>query len=96
MKRIYTLCKPNKVQFTYNTRQSQFMSLGGQLDLLLNNHHDKAEKKANKTLGLIKRTSTFINKSVLISLYKALVRPHLEYGNVIWYPCPKRQSAAVE
>ena len=30
MKRIYTLCKLNEVQFTYNTMQSQFMSLGGQ------------------------------------------------------------------
>ena len=29
-------------------------------------------------------------------LYKALVRPHLEYGNIIWAPLFKRQSAAVE
>ena len=56
-------------------------------NLLIANHIDKAVKKANQTLGIIKRTSTF--------LYKALVRPHLEHGNVIWYPCPKRHSAAV-
>ena len=52
--------------------------------------------KANQTLGMNKRTFTFLNKSVLISLCKAVVRPHLEYVNVIWYPCLKRQSGAVE
>ena len=65
-------------------------------NLLLDNHIDKAVKKANQTLGEIKRTSTFLNKSVLISLYKALDRQYLEYGNIIWYLCHKRQSAAVE
>ena len=25
-----------------------------------------------------------------------MVRPHLEYGNVIWYPRLKRQSTAIE
>ena len=39
MKRIYTLRKYNKVQFTYNTRQSQFMSLGGQLVLQIGRFH---------------------------------------------------------
>ena len=36
--------------------------------------------KANRMLGLIKRT--FVNKrqTILISLYKSLVRPHLEYS----------------
>ena len=29
-------------------------------------------------------------------LYKALVRPHLEYANVIWFPGLKRQSVAIE
>ena len=29
-------------------------------------------------------------------LYKALVRSHLEYGNVIWYPYLKRQSIQIE
>ena len=33
---------------------------------------------------------------MFIKLYKALVRPHLEYGNIIWNPYLKRQSVAVE
>ena len=64
--------------------------------LLFDTNIDKAVKNANQTLGIIKRTVTFLNKSVLISLYKALVGPHLEYGNEICYPRLKRQSTAVE
>ena len=29
-------------------------------------------------------------------LYKAFIRPHVEYGNIIWYPYWNRQSAAIE
>ena len=36
------------------------------------------------------------SKDVFLKLYKALVRPHLEYGNVFWYPIFKRQSIAIE
>ena len=54
-------------------------------DILFDNLIDKVEKKAHQTLGMIKRTSTFFNKSVSISLCKALVRQHLEHGNVILY-----------
>ena len=58
-------------------------------NLLFDNHIDIAVKKVNQTIGMCKRTFTFLSKNVLIYQYKALVRPHLEYGNVIWYPCPK-------
>ena len=47
-------------------------------------------------MAIIKRTFTFLNKIVLISVYRDLVGPHLEYDDVIWYPCLKRLSAAVE
>ena len=36
-------------------------------------------KKANKVLGMIKRTFTFMDKTMLVQLYKVFVRPHLEY-----------------
>ena len=47
-------------------------------------------------IGLIKRTFSYLNKDTFFKLYKAMVRPHLEYGNVIWYPHLKRQSIAIE
>ena len=51
---------------------------------------------ANQTMGIIKKTFAILNKSDLVSLCKALIRPHLEYGNVIWYPRYKRQSVTFE
>ena len=65
-------------------------------NLLFDTHIQKAVNKANQMLGLIKRAFDFINKDVFIKLYKAFVRPHLEYGNIIWHPFLKRQSVAIE
>ena len=59
-------------------------------------HIQNAINRANRMLGIICRTFTFLNKITLLNLYKALVRPHLEYGNEIWFPLLKRQSAAIE
>ena len=47
-------------------------------------------------VGLIKRTFSYLTKDIFLKLYKALVRPHLEYGNIVWNPFLKRQSIAIE
>ena len=39
----------------------------------------KTAKRANRVLGMIKRTVVSREKSIILKLYKALVRPHLEY-----------------
>jgi len=52
--------------------------------------------KANRILGLIKRSFSFLDTDTFTKLFKALVRPHLEYGNAIWHPLFKKQSIAVE
>ena len=45
-----------------------------------------AAKKANKMLGLIKHTFTYMNKDMFKILYKTLIRPHLEYCPQVWSP----------
>ena len=47
-------------------------------------------------MGIIKRTFTFLDKEIFNNLYKALVQPRLEYGNVIRSPYLKRQSVTIE
>jgi len=42
--------------------------------------------KANKMLGLISRTIKYRHKSILLHLYKSLVRPHLDYCSSVWNP----------
>ena len=45
-----------------------------------------AEQKAQKILGYIKRVFRYRNKQTVLALYRALVRPLLEYGAQFWSP----------
>ena len=42
--------------------------------------------KANRLLGLIKQTFLSLSEDSFLSLYKTLLRPILEYGNLVWGP----------
>ena len=64
--------------------------------LLFYKHINNVISKANQMLGLIKRSFSYMNKHIFLKLYKSLVRPHLEYGNIIWHPLFKKQSIAIE
>ena len=45
-----------------------------------------AALKANRILGIIKRNCVDRSSDTIITLYKSLVRPHLEYCSQIWSP----------
>ena len=45
-----------------------------------------AASKGNQVLGMIRRNITYKEKSFIIPLYKAIVRPHLEYCIQAWNP----------
>ena len=59
-------------------------------------HTAAATKKANQTVGVIKRTYESRDPVTITTLYKAMVRPLLEYGNVIWGPFYTGDIRAVE
>ena len=42
--------------------------------------------KANRVLGMIRRTMAYRSPDILTRLYKSLVRPHLEYCVSAWSP----------
>ena len=48
-----------------------------------------AASKENENLGLIKTTITYKEKQLIIHLYKAIVRPHLECCIQAWTPYRK-------
>ena len=52
--------------------------------------------KANRLLGLIKRTFLGLSEDSFLSLYKTLVQPILEYGNLVWGPNYKEDICKVE
>ncbi|GCC19456.1 hypothetical protein chiPu_0000004 [Chiloscyllium punctatum] len=53
-------------------------------------------KKANAMLSLISRGLEYKNTIVLLRLYKALVRPHLEYCVQFWSPHLRKDILALE
>ena len=53
-------------------------------------------KKTNSMLGLIHRSFQFIHNEMLIHLYKALVRPHVEYASSVWSPFKLRDIKLIE
>lgn len=64
--------------------------------LLFDKHINKCISKANQVLGVIKRSFESKDASLILKLYKSMVRPHLEYANNIWSPHLKRQSVSIE
>ena len=56
------------------------------LDRKLNFKCHLSEKisKANKGIGIIKRLYNFLPIATLVNIYKSFVRPHLDYGDVIY------------
>ena len=72
--------------------------LGVIIDNELKFHRQTATsvKKANRVLGIIKKSFSHLDESTLPLLYKTLVRPHLEYANVVWGPHFKGDIALLE
>ena len=53
-----------------------------------------AASKGNQVLGMIRRNITYKEKSLIVPLYKAIVRPHLEYCIQAWSPSQERHRYA--
>ena len=64
--------------------------------LKFDTHINLKINKANSTMGIIRRTFEYMDKDIFCKLFKALVRPHIEYANQIWAPHLKKHIEAIE
>ena len=64
--------------------------------LSFSDHLAEKINKANKVVGLIRRTFVALDEEIFRCLYVAMVRPHLEYANQIWAPYLVKDIEAVE
>ena len=73
----YRTIKENDLEVTF----SADMKMSGQCGI--------AGSKCNQMLGLIRRTITYKEKELIVPLYIATVRPHLECCMQAWRPYRK-------
>ena len=64
--------------------------------LTFEKHMTQKVNKANQIIGLIRRTFDYLDWKSFKQLYKALVRPHVEYGNAVWQPHKKKDIKMIE
>ena len=83
--------KPSHPELLFNgvpvAREDYTKHLGVHLDTRLNfsKHIREAILKASKGINLLKYLSKFVDRKVLDMCYKLYVRPHLDYGDIIYH-----------
>ena len=59
-------------------------------------HISDKVNKANQMMGVVRRSFTYLDPENFRWLFKAIVRPHLEYANVVWSPMRKKDVTTIE
>ena len=65
-----------------STQKHLGMILDTKLDFSL--HLKNVQNKVNKTIGLLRKLRDTLPKTSLITIFKSFVRPHLDYGDIIY------------
>jgi len=67
---------------------NSMIDLGVRFDnnLTFREHMSEKINKAYSVLGIIKRNFIYMDEHTFILLYKAMVRPHIEFANSVWCP----------
>ena len=60
--------------------------------LKFSQHVEIQVNKANRLLGLVRRSFVYLDSQTMKMLFIAIVRPHLELGNIAWSPFLERQE----
>ena len=78
----------NQVYFNHNSVKQVLSKkhLAMYLDTKFNfqEHLNNILSKVNKTIGLLSKLQAFLPGKSLVTVYKAFIRPHLDYGDIIY------------
>ena len=79
-----------------NTSVEKDLGVHIDTNLKFREHASSAAAKATQVLAVIQCSFALIDKVTLPILFKTLVRPHLEFGNLIWGPFNRSDQRLVE
>ncbi len=65
-------------------------------NLKFNKHITNIVNRANRLLGMIKRSFSHMDSELFLCLYKSLVRSILDYGSPVWNPSTKKNRQLLE
>ena len=78
------------------TTQEKDLGVTFSADMNVSEQCGIAASKENQILGLIRRAIMYKEKQLIVHLYKAIVRPHLEYCIQAWRPYRKKDIDKLE
>ena len=92
----YTIKNNDKITIMKETTCEKDLGVHIDPELNFNEHILKQTQKARSLSGMIMRT--FVNKTrtILVPIYKALIRPVVEYGNPVWCPYLRKDIDQIE
>lgn len=64
--------------------------------LCFKEHVSQSTTKANRIVGVIRRSFDYLTNETFVQLFKSLVRPILEYGHSVWEPYNKSLCKEIE
>ena len=93
-KKCYLLSSKSKSSFFYtvdnailkNVQENPYLGITFSDDLKWKTHITNITKRANSTLGFLRRNLRYCPQSCRKTAYEALIRSKLEYGSVVWDP----------
>ena len=53
-------------------------------ELTFENYLKMVTTKINKTIGILRKLQILLTRTALITIYKAFIKPHLDYGNILY------------
>ncbi|KAK6053379.1 hypothetical protein COOONC_09116 [Cooperia oncophora] len=89
---------PYQVDGTFIKLECSVKDLGILFDVRLafDEHIEMVVKKAIRCLFLVLRNVQCNDPSLLVRLYNIYIRPHLEYGSIVWSPWMKKHENRLE
>ena len=96
IERAYYLENDGKQHKLDNVMHIKDLGVSIDSSLTFEGHFQQIIAKGNMMAGLIRRSFCHLDEDIFVRLYKALVRPHLEYAHVVCHPYKQKHIDALE